>query len=110
MFPFGSKPSTLRNIAANELQTMLSQGGITLVDVREPGEFAQVRIKGAVNLPLSSFNPAKLPAGAVVLQCGVGKRSAMAADKCAKAGREITGHLAGGLNGWVQAGLPVIAG
>jgi rhodanese-related sulfurtransferase len=110
MFLFGSKPSTLRNISAAELHNMLAEGTITLVDVREVGEYEQVRIKGALNMPLSGFDPARLPAGEVVLHCGVGKRSAMAADKCAKAGREITGHLAGGLNGWLQAGLPVIAG
>jgi rhodanese-related sulfurtransferase len=40
----------------------------------------------------------------------VGKRSAMAAEQCAKAGVKIAGHLAGGINAWAQAGLPVKRG
>ena len=84
-----------------------------LIDVREPDEFAAEKIEGALNVPLSSFNPAALPdAGGktVVLQCAGGKRSAMAVDHCRKANQAIETHLAGGLAAWKAAGLPTITG
>lgn len=110
MFTSAPKTTTLRDITPAELNDLLAAREITLVDVREPGEYAAARIEGAVNLPLSSFDPAELPPGDVVLQCGIGKRSAMAAQKCAEVGRAVTGHLAGGINAWAQAGLPISRG
>ena len=86
---------------------------ILLIDVREPAEFAAERIHGALNVPLSTFNPVALPeAGGktVVLQCAGGKRSAMAVDQCRKAGQPIETHLAGGLAAWKAAGLPTVTG
>ena len=62
MFSFGGKTTPLRDLSPYELRDALAAGGVTLVDVREPGEFAAARIEGAVNCPLSSFDPAKLPA------------------------------------------------
>ncbi len=109
MFPFGRKPD-LTNFSPTALHEALTAGRVTLVDVREPGEHAAARIDGAINHPLSNFNPASLPAGAVVLHCGVGKRSAMAAERCAQAGVKVAGHLDGGLAAWSDAGLPVTRG
>lgn len=85
---------------------------IVLIDVREPAEFAAERIHGALNFPLSTFDPQALPAGgprAIILQCGSGKRSGMALDQCRTAGVEVAGHLEGGLGAWKTASLPVIA-
>ena len=84
-----------------------------LIDVREPDEFAAERIDGALNLPLSAFDPSALPdAGGrtIVLQCAGGKRSAMALDRCRKAQESIDTHLAGGIAAWKAAGLPTVAG
>ncbi len=101
-----AKPFTLFQPAA--LQDALAANSVILVDVREPGEFEAVRIDGAVNLPLSCFDPSALPAGEVVLLCGIGKRSRMAANLCEQAGMSVSGHLEGGISAWMQAGLPVI--
>ncbi|MGE4481330.1 rhodanese-like domain-containing protein [Acidocella sp.] len=90
------------------LQDALTANSVILVDVREPGEFEAARIEGAVNLPLSCFDPAALPAGDVVLLCGVGKRSRLAASLCERAGVPVSGHLQGGLAAWMEAGLPVL--
>ena len=72
---------------------------------------AAERIAGALNVPLSGFDPAALPdAGdrTIVLQCAGGKRSAMAVDRCRKASQVVETHLAGGLAAWKAAGLPTI--
>ncbi|MDP1619099.1 rhodanese-like domain-containing protein [Phenylobacterium sp.] len=94
-----------------DLHDRLTARQIVLIDVREPAEYAAERIHGALNLPLTTFDPSALPVGGdrpVVLQCGSGKRSAMALDLCRKAGVEVAGHLAGGIGAWRAAGLPVI--
>ncbi len=110
MFGLG-KTASHREVTASELQALLAAGSVTLVDVREPNEFAAEHIAGAVNLPLSAFDPSALPAVAgktVVLQCAGGKRSGMALDKCASAEAAVDTHLGGGLAAWKAAGLPTV--
>jgi rhodanese-related sulfurtransferase len=102
-----------KDLTPRQLKAALDAKDILLVDVREADEFAAERILGAVNMPLSSFNPAALPdAGGrtLVLQCAGGKRSAMAVDQCRLAGQAIDTHLAGGLAAWKAAGLPTVTG
>lgn len=106
---FGA-PKT-KDLTPAEVKAGLDANRILLIDVREPAEFAAERITGALNVPLSSLDPAALPdAGdkTIVLQCAGGKRSAMAVDRCRKAGQGVETHLAGGLAGWKAAGLPTI--
>ncbi len=96
-----------------QVKAALDAHQILLIDVREPDEFAAEKIDGALNVPLSTFNPAALPdAGGktVVLQCAGGKRSAMAVDHCRKANQAVETHLAGGLAAWKAAGLPTVTG
>jgi len=109
LFSTGNK-TDFREFTPRELEAALAKGEVILVDVREHAEHDAARIDGAVCYPLSTFDPTALPEGNVVLHCGVGKRSAMAAGQCAKAGVKIAGHLAGGINAWAQAGLPVKRG
>jgi rhodanese-related sulfurtransferase len=99
-----------RDFSPAELNAALVAGEVVLVDVREPPEYHQARIEGAILHPLSSFDPTALPAGEIVLQCGVGKRSLMAAQLCARAGVKVAGHLDGGLSAWAQSGLPLVSG
>lgn len=108
---FGA-PKT-KDLTPAQVKAALDAGEILLIDVREPDEFAAEKIAGAVNIPLSRFDPAALPKAAgktVVLQCAGGKRSAMAVDKCRKANQAIETHLAGGLAAWKAAGLPTVGG
>ena len=100
-------------LSPQEVQAQLKSGKILLVDVREPNEYKAARIEGARLMPLSSFDPKALPspeAQAVVLHCGIGKRSAMALEKCAAAGVGHVTHMRGGLQAWTAAGLPTVSG
>lgn len=102
----------IRNLSASELNGMLHRSEVVLIDVREPPEFAAERIHGALNFPLSTFDPAALPRHAdraMVMQCGSGKRSAMAVERCQASGLEVDSHLAGGIMAWRAAGLPTVA-
>jgi rhodanese-related sulfurtransferase len=102
-----------KDLTPQQVKSGLDAREILLIDVREPDEFAAEKIAGALNVPLSTFNPAALPdAGrkTVVLQCAGGKRSAMAVEHCRKANQAIETHLAGGLAAWKAAGLPTVIG
>lgn len=99
-----------KEITAQELDAMLGAGQAMVVDVREPDEFAAGHIPGAVNMPLSAFQPSKLPDPGdkvLVLNCLGGKRSGMALDKCGVAQAAVDTHLAGGFGAWQAARLPV---
>jgi rhodanese-related sulfurtransferase len=105
-----SAPKT-QDLTPAQVKAGLDAHEILLIDVREPDEFAAEQIAGALNVPLSTFNPAALPDAAgktIVLQCAGGKRSAMAVDKCRKANQAIETHLDGGLAAWKAAGLPTV--
>lgn len=106
----GVGQSKHREVTPLQLDVMLREGAAVVVDVREPDEFASGHIPGAINKPLSHFQPSRLPAMAgktVVLNCLGGKRSAMALEKCGVAQAAVDTHLAGGFDAWAAAGLPV---
>jgi len=105
---FGFRNS-VREVTAAQLAEKVREGAVTLVDVREPAEFAAGHIPGAVNKPLSSFDPAALPSDGrpVVLYCAAGGRSGTALGRCRAVRADIDCHLAGGIGSWLQAGLPV---
>ena len=107
---FGFWKSRHQEIHAVELAERLGKNEVLVIDVREPGEFAMGHIPGAVNIPLSSFTPARLPdpkGRQLVLTCLGGKRSGMALDKCRAAEAAVDTHLKGGMAAWQASRLPV---
>lgn len=100
----------LKELTPTEVHEALLENRIVLVDVREPHEYEAERIHGALLFPLSTFDPMALPVGdrPIVLQCGSGKRSAMAVAKCIAAGVPVTTHLKGGIQAWKHAHLRTI--
>jgi len=84
-----------------------------LLDVREMGEFVEVRAPGAALLPTSTFMSRvdELPADRPLLVvCHVGGRSAAVAGYLLRSGRTDVVNVAGGMDAWQQAGLPVRRG
>jgi len=84
-----------------------------LLDVREPGEFEAVRAPGALLVPMSSFmdHVAELPTDRpLMVVCHLGGRSAAVAGYLIRAGRSDVVNVAGGMDGWEKAGLPVRRG
>lgn len=86
--------------------------GACLIDVREPHEFAQGHLRGAINLPLSPLNgllvedpdlAGLLPRDAgLVVYCRSGSRSALAACALLDHGCAAVASLAGGLQEWIH--------
>ncbi len=103
----------LIEIDAVTLCRWLSSDMAVLVDVREEWEFAQDRIPGAINLPLSKFDIRKLPADdgrRLVLTCAVGRRSAQAAGIMLATGHDKVTHLRGGMLSWDDADYDTVSG
>ncbi len=91
--------------------------GAWILDVREPEEFAQGSIDGAVNVPLKTIlvdgilalERAGLPDDGreVLVVCRSGMRSGNACLRLREALGQRAYNLRGGLMAWQQAGLPV---
>lgn len=83
---------------------------VTLIDVRDPSEFAGEHIPGAQLRPLSRFNPDEVGqqvSSPIVVYCRTGTRSASAAQALRSAGYTNVQELAGGLLAWQAAGYDV---
>jgi glyoxylase-like metal-dependent hydrolase (beta-lactamase superfamily II)/rhodanese-related sulfurtransferase len=81
-----------------------------LVDVRTPAEVSKKGITGSVNIPLSHLaeRAGEIPAGRPVLvYCAGGYRSSIASSLLQRAGVTDVSEIAGGINAWETAGLPV---
>lgn len=99
----------LQNVNPATLHEWMEQDLVTLIDVREPSEFAGEHIPGAHLMPLSKFDPAIVtaePGKYLVLHCQTGNRSAEAAQKLFLAGADQVMHLDGGLAEWTRQGYP----
>jgi rhodanese-related sulfurtransferase len=103
----------LKNVDAHAA-AKLQKSGALLVDVRESGEYAQVRIPGSQLASLSRFGMSELPLApgqAVVFFCAGGNRTSANATRLAeKAGAADAYVMQGGISAWRQAGLPVESG
>lgn len=84
-----------------------------LVDTREDSEWARGHIPGAVHLgkgiierDIEKAIPDK--DATIVLYCGGGYRSALAADNLQKMGYRNVISMDGGWRGWTEAGFPTI--
>ncbi len=99
----------VNDLTPQQVAEGLKEGHIVLVDVREPNETAVERFPGAVLVPLSSFDPATIPAppgSEVVFACRSGRRSVTASLAAQEQGFDYNSHLAGGILAWRAAGLP----
>ena len=108
-------PPPIPTVDVHEAERRLRDdpGGPLLLDVREASEFAEVRAPGAVLLPTSAFRArlAEIPTDRPLLVvCHVGGRSAAVTGYLVRAGRTDVANVAGGMDAWARAGLPVRRG
>lgn len=86
-----------------------------VIDIRSTEAYAGGHIVNAKNIPLDELDAnreklGKMKSKAIVAVCDAGTSSAKAVDALRKQGFESVYGLKGGMNGWTQAGLPVVSG
>jgi len=105
----------IEEISIDEVAARLEKGeSFHLVDVREESEFAKGRIKGARHLRKGIIErdiekAIPDPNADIVLYCGGGFRSALAAENLGKMGYTNVRSMAGGWRGWNEKKLPTDA-
>jgi rhodanese-related sulfurtransferase len=80
--------------------------------VRNPDEYEEGHVPGAVLIPLSEVGERvdEVPTGTPVhVICAMGGRSRKACELLAAHGRDVT-NIAGGTRGWIASGQPVTTG
>jgi rhodanese-related sulfurtransferase len=86
--------------------------GAPTLDVRNPDEFEEKHVDGAVLIPLGELleRMDEVPDGdPLYVICAAGGRSLTAVNALVGAGRRAV-SVAGGTNGWVASGRPVVEG
>ncbi len=113
--PFRSNTPAIGHLPAGQAVQMASDGGLTLVDVRDHSELAQTgKARGAIHIPLFQLNhkadprhpechPELKTDKPVAVYCATGARSQMAGRAMAKLGFTQVYNI-GGLSHWQSAG------
>lgn len=88
-----------------EVAEHLRQGNaITLIDVREPAEWAEGHVAGAKHLPLSQLaeRTGELdPSEEIIIMCRSGNRSGLACELLHEKGFNVV-NMTGGINAWTD--------
>ncbi len=106
----------VREVKVDQVKARLDRGDkFILVDVREESEWAKDHLPGAMHLGrgiLERDAEQKLPnpGAEIVLYCGGGFRSALAADNLQKMGYTNVFSMDGGIRDWRQKGYPLTTG
>ncbi len=105
--------SRVRETNVDEVKKRLDRGeNFLLVDVREESEFAKDHLPGAIHLGKGVIErdiEARVPdlGAEMILYCGGGFRSALAADNLQKMGYSNVISMDGGIRGWREKGFPL---
>ena len=103
----------VRETTVDEVKRRQDRGDrFTLVDVREESEYAKDHLPGAIHLGKGIIErdiEVKVPdtSAEVVLYCGGGFRSALAADNLQKMGYSNVVSMDGGIREWREKNYPL---
>ena len=103
----------VRETTVDEVKARLDRGEkLVLVDVREESEFAKDHLPGAIHLGKGVIErdiEQRVPdtGTELILYCGGGFRSALAADNLQKMGYTNVVSMDGGIRGWREKGSPL---
>ena len=106
----------IREVSVDDVKTKLDRGEkFVLVDVREESEWAKDHLPGAIHLGKGVIErdvEERVPDlnAAVVLYCGGGYRSALAADNLQQMGYRDVLSMDGGIREWREKGFPLSKG
>jgi len=104
----------VRETNIDEVKRRMDRGDqFLLVDVREESEFAKDHLPGAIHLGKGVIErdiEVRVPElnAEMILYCGGGFRSALAADNLQKMGYTNVISMDGGIRGWREKGYPLV--
>lgn len=104
----------VRETDVDDIKARLDRGDkFTLIDVREESEYAKDHLpkakhlgKGIIERDIETAIPD--PSAPIVLYCGGGFRSALAADNLQKMGYSNVISMDGGIREWREKGYPLV--
>ncbi|EPF1259551.1 rhodanese family protein [Klebsiella aerogenes] len=103
---------TIATVSANEAQALIAQGA-RLIDIRAADEYAREHIPAATLLPLEQLTHGTVlnaqPGETIIFHCQAGSRTQNNASLLAAAATPAQVKLlAGGIQAWRAAGLPIV--
>jgi rhodanese-related sulfurtransferase len=101
-----------KQISVLEAAHLVETEAAVLLDVREHDEWLAVRAPDALHIPMRQLSAStdRLPPSRIIACiCHVGGRSAVVAEALVGAGYDAV-NVAGGMDAWEAAGLPVDRG
>ncbi len=106
----------IREVTIGDVKRKLdAEEKFRFIDVREDHEFAKDHAQGAIHLgrgilerDIETLIPQK--GTEIILYCGGGFRSALAADSLGRMGYSNVSSMAGGMKAWREAGYPIGSG
>ena len=108
------KASGLVNVEATEAVNLINNDAV-VIDLRSADAFSKGHIVSARNIPSDELDSKmnsleSMKSKPIVAVCDAGVTSTKAVNTLRVAGFESVYGLKGGMNGWSQAGLPVVTG
>lgn len=98
-------------ISHQDATKLINKGKVTIMDVRDLSEFRSGHLRNAIHVPLAEL-PNRLPklekfkSQPVIVVCKNGPRASTAVAQLKKAGFKEVYNLDGGIDAWVQKGMP----
>lgn len=108
------KLSPVKQLSPQELTFVVNKQEGVIVDIRNDADFKKSRIVDSIHVSNDKINKNDLATlekhkdKPIIVVCVAGISAASAADKLVKAGFSNVNLLKGGMNAWVNAGLPVV--
>lgn len=102
--------SALKMISPTDLAALDTQSSLKIVDIRMPFDYFGGRVPGSINYPgdLMFENCNSIPTDtAIVIVCDDGEQSLPIATRALATGYGDVAVLAGGIDAWLDADLPV---
>ena len=103
-------PEQVFYVSPAQIKEWRDLGEALIIDVREPDEWEQAHIPGAILIPLSEFKSADVPDPGgkhLVFHCRSGRRCGLAAEIAVREGyKGVIKRMVGGFLAWAAAGYP----
>jgi rhodanese-related sulfurtransferase len=104
-----------RSLSTTQATMLINREDAQVIDVRDPAEYAAGHLADSRNIPVGALEAQiadleKYKDQPLILICQTGTRSSGACGRLAKAGFAKVHSLDGGIESWVQAGLPIKKG